>query len=129
MLFIVGTFVSVLGIVFGLYWLFIEREDAQHQHDLKKRLKKSTTKGIITAALLKEKDRLSDVGIFNALLTSMGRFTDPMQRTISQSGVKMTVSTLLLASLCAASIGYLLAYRVLHMPLVHTARYEWPWSA
>ena len=31
MLFVVGTFVLVVGIVYGLYWLFVEREDAEHQ--------------------------------------------------------------------------------------------------
>jgi hypothetical protein len=64
MLFVVGTFVLVVGIVYGLYWLFVEREDAEHQHALRKRLKRPTAKSVITAALLKERDRLSDVGAF-----------------------------------------------------------------
>ncbi len=66
MIFVVGTFVLVVGIVYGLYWLFVEREDAEHQHALRKRLKRPTAKSVITAALLKEKDRLSDVGAFES---------------------------------------------------------------
>ena len=102
MIFIVGTFVLVVGIVYGLYWLLVEREDVEHQQALRKRLKRPTTKSVITAALLKEKDRLSDVGAFDALLSSMGRVTEPMQRTIAQSGLQVTVSTILLASACVA---------------------------
>ena len=42
MAFVVGTFVLVLGIVYGLYWLFVERDDAEEQSALSKRLKRPT---------------------------------------------------------------------------------------
>jgi tight adherence protein B len=121
MLFVVGTFVLVVGIVYGLYWLFVEREDAEHQHALRKRLKRPTAKSVITAALLKERDRLSDVGAFERVLSSLGRVTGPMQRTISQSGLKVTVSTIVLASLCAVGLTYIAVTRFLHLPLVGLA--------
>ena len=105
MIFVVGTFVLVVGIVYGLYWLFVEREDAEEQSALRKRLKRPTAKSVITAALLKEKERLSDVGAFDAVLGSMGRVTGPMQRTIAQSGLNVTVSTILLASACVGRPG------------------------
>src|SRR6476661_3119287 len=108
MIFIVGTFVLVVGIVYGLYWLLVEREDVEHQQALRKRLKRPTTKAVITAALLKEKDRLSDVGVLDALLSNMGRVTAPMQRTIAQSGLQVTVSTVLLASACVAGLTYVI---------------------
>jgi len=116
--FIVGTFVLVLGIVYGLYWVFVEREDAGEQQALKKRLKRPTAKSVITAALLKEKDRLSDVGALDTLLGGMGRVTDPMQRTIAQAGLNVTVSTVLLASACVAALAYIAVIQFLRMPLV-----------
>ena len=119
--FIVGTFVLVVGIVYGLYWVFVEREDAGEQQALKKRLKRPSAKGVITAALLKEKDRLSDVGAFDTVLRNMGRVTGPMQRTISQSGLNVTVSTILLASACVAGLAYIVVTRFVNMPLVGLA--------
>ena len=40
MIYTVGTFVLVLGIVYGLYWFFVEREDSEERQALKKRLKR-----------------------------------------------------------------------------------------
>jgi tight adherence protein B len=117
MILIVGTFVLVVGIIYGLYWVLVEREEAEHQNALKKRLKRPTAKAIINEALLKEKQRLSDVGAFDVVLSSMGRITEPMQRTIAQSGVNVTVSTVLLASACVAGLAYAIVTNYLRMPL------------
>jgi tight adherence protein B len=121
MFFVVGTFVLVVGIVYGLYWLFVEREDAGDQHALRKRLKRPTTKSVITAALLKDRDRLSDVGALDVVLGSLGRVTGPMQRTIAQSGLQITVSTVLLASACVAGLAYIGVIHFFHLPLVGLA--------
>jgi tight adherence protein B len=118
MIFIVGTFVLVLGITYGLYWLLVERTEAEEQSALKKRLKRPSTKGVLTAVLLKEQERLSDVGAFDRVLRSANRLTDPMQRTITQAGLNVTVSTILLASGFLASLSYLLVLKVLHFPLL-----------
>ena len=117
MAFIVGTFVLVLGIVYGLYWFFVEREDLEERQALRKRLKRPSAKSVITEALLKERERLSHVGALDTVLGTFGRFTDPMQRTIAQSGLKITVSTVLLASACVAGLTYILVTRFLPMPL------------
>jgi tight adherence protein B len=121
MVFAVGTFVLVLGLVFGLYWIFVERGDAGEQHALRKRLKRPTAKSVVSAALMKEKDRLSDVRAFDAVLSRLGSLTNPMQRTIAQSGMQVTVSTILLASACAAGIGYIAVMQFFRMPLVGLA--------
>ena len=100
---IVGTFVLILGIVYGVYWFFVERQDAGERLALRKRLKRPTAKSVVTEALLKDKERLSDLGALDALLNGMGRITEPMQRTISQSGLNVTVSTVLLGSACVVA--------------------------
>jgi tight adherence protein B len=117
MILIVGTFVLVVGIIYGLYWVLVEREEAEHQNALKKRLKRPSAKTVINEALLKEKQRLSDVGAFDAVLSNMGRITEPMQRTIAQSGLNVTVSTVLLGSACVAGLAYAIVTNYLHMAL------------
>ena len=121
MAFLVGTFVLVLGIVYGLYWLFVERDEADEHSALRKRLKRPTQKSVVTAALLRERERLSDMGAFESLLARMSAITDPMQRTLSQAGMKVTVGTILLACGCLALLGYVAATWFLHMPLVGVA--------
>ncbi|MEO7272771.1 MAG: type II secretion system F family protein [Vicinamibacterales bacterium] len=118
MAFVVGTFVLVMAIVYGLYWLFVERDEAEEQSALRKRLKRPTQKSVVTAALLRERERLSDMGAFDAVLARMGRVTDPMQRTLSQAGMNVTVGTVLLAMGCLGLLGYVGATWFLHMPLV-----------
>jgi tight adherence protein B len=118
MIFMAGTFVLVLGIVYGLYWLFVERGEAEEHSALKKRLKRPTTKSIVNEALLRDRERLSEMGAFDAVLARMGRITDPMQRTISQAGLQVTVGTVLLASVFAGLLTYVLVMWFLRLPMV-----------
>jgi tight adherence protein B len=117
MVYIVGTFVLVLGIVFGLYWLLVEKGDAEAVSAVRRRLRKPKVKAVSTGALLKEKERLSDVGAFDAVLGNATHITDPIQRTIAQAGMNVTVSTILLAMAVSASIGYLLVITMMGLPL------------
>jgi tight adherence protein B len=118
---IIGTFVLVLAIVYGVYWVFIERGEGEERTALRKRLRRPTQKSKLEAALLKDQDRLSDVGAFDKVLGRFGQLTDPMQRTIAQSGMKVTVSTVILASLVLAGLAYLAVSVYLLMPLVALA--------
>src|SRR6476469_6788592 len=117
MIFIVGTFVLVVGIVYGLYWALIERDEVEEQSALRKRLRKGSVQRSMTAALLKDRERLSDVGAFDTRLASVSGITAPMQRTIAQAGLSVTVSTILLASACAASLAYVVVLEFLRSPL------------
>jgi tight adherence protein B len=112
------TFVLIVGIVYGLYWVFVDRPDSEEQQALRKRLKKAPRARAVLGNLLKQPDRLSDLGILDGVLRSAGRIVDPMQRTIAQSGVKVNVSSLLLASGCLAGLTEIAFERFLHLPLV-----------
>ncbi len=112
------TFVVVLGIVLGLYWFFVQRVEAEEQLALHQRLKPKKKARVLEGALLKEKERLSDVSAFDSALGRLGRVVSPMQRTIAQSGLKITVSTVLLASGCVAGLAYAGVTYWLHLPLV-----------
>ena len=118
MFFVILTFVLVLGIVYGVYWLFIERAESEEQGALKKRLKKATGPRKLAQALLKEREKLSEVGILENVLGNFGRIVEPMQRTIAQAGLRITVSTVLLASACVAGLTYIFVSSFLRMPFV-----------
>ena len=105
MVFVVGTFVLVLGIVYGLYWLFVEREEAEEQQALRKRLKRPSREERDHGGPAEREGSPERRGRVRTVLGSMGRVTDPMQRTIAQSGLKVTVSTVLLASACVGGPG------------------------
>ena len=115
------TFLGVLAVSLGAYYALILRpEEASHRH-LKRRLKVTPRERLQAAAmggLLKEQERLSDLPILNTLLIQLQRVSIPLQRLINQSGVKMTVGTLLLLCGCSALLFYLLASWLLRMPLL-----------
>jgi tight adherence protein B len=118
---VVGTFIVVVALVYGLYWAFVERAQTEEQAALRKRLRRPSPKAGIEAALLKERERLSDVGLLDRVLSRSGRLVAPMQRTIAQSGLNITVSTVILASLCAGAAVYALVAALLRLPLAAAA--------
>lgn len=115
---IVLTFVLIAGIVFGVYWVFVERAEAQEQQVLRNRLKKTQKAKAGVGALVKTPDKLSEVGVLDVMLHSAGRVVQPLQRTITQSGLKINVSSVLLASGCLAGLTYIAMDRLLNVPLV-----------
>jgi tight adherence protein B len=115
---IVLTFVLIVGIVYGLYWVFVERAEAQEHDALRKRLKRTPKAHLGVGALLKQPQKLSELGVLDAMLGSAGRLVDPVQRTITQSGAKISVGSVFLASACLAGLAYLAIIRLLHLPLV-----------
>src|SRR5262245_33110066 len=118
MAFVAGTFVLVFGIIAGLYWLFVEAPDVKDEHAVRQRLKKAVTPGRLTKAIAKERERLSDVGFIDALLARSGRLIQPLQLTIAQSGLKVTVSVVLLSCLVAGATVFALVTVYLNLPLL-----------
>jgi tight adherence protein B len=115
---VVITFVLVLGIIGGSYWALVLRPEQIEEATLHGRLRKAVPSGNLTKQLLKEPGRLSDVGVFDRLLARSGQAVSPLQRLIQQSGLKITVGTLLLGSLCSAAVGFFLFFRLLNLPLI-----------
>jgi tight adherence protein B len=115
---LVGTFVLVLGIVFGLYWLLVLRAEMAQEATMRARLGEKSAQVTTAGALLKERQRLSDLLILERLLIPMSRVSMPLQRSIAQSGLKVTLGTVVLASACCAGFGYALVYQFLHLGLV-----------
>jgi tight adherence protein B len=106
--FVLLTFCLVLGIIFGAYYVFVLRPETLEQAALRKRLRGSTPAGTApVGALERPADRLSGVRALNAVLSRTSGISGPLERLITQSGLKVTVGTLLLASAFLACVSYL----------------------
>jgi tight adherence protein B len=58
------------------------------------------------------------MGFLDALLTRCGQFVGPMQLTITQSGLKVTVGTVILSCLCAAAVAFAFVSVYMNLPLI-----------
>ena len=120
--FVVGTFVLVIAIVGGLYWLVVERPDAQEETAVRKRLRRVAGKStLVTKAIAKDQERLSDLGAFDRVLTKAGDIVGPLQLMIQQAGLKITVGTVLLSCAVAAALTFAFFSIYLGLPLVAIA--------
>ena len=114
----VATFGLVLGIIFGVYWLLVVRPEMAEESAIRARIGGKSSKIAKSAALLKTPERLSNLPALDRLLMRMARVVGPLQLAIAQSGLKVTLATILFASACCAAIGFALVYYFLHLTLV-----------
>jgi tight adherence protein B len=114
------VFVAVLAVVLATYWVLVVRPEEEHERHLKKRLnvKRESVLQAATGGLLKETERLSEMPIFDRLLSQTGRVSAPLQRQLNSAGLKMTVGTLLLLSAVSGLLAYFIASYFLRAPLV-----------
>jgi tight adherence protein B len=106
---IVGfTFVVILSIVLGAYYLFVVRQEQGDRAKMLDRVKVSGPRVTSVGRLERPKDRLSGVGAVERLLSRAHGVSGPLEQLVTQSGLKLTVGTLVMASILAALFGYLL---------------------
>jgi len=101
MLLIAGvTFVAVLAIILGAYWVVVVNPETRERGDLRRRLKvESLAKGRVQ--LLKDPEVMSGIGFLNTVLYRLGGLT-ALKDLLDQSGLPLTVGTfLLLTGVCA----------------------------
>jgi len=94
----IAVFGVVLAIVVGAYWLLIVRPESGERESIQKRLRQPR-KIRLLAKLEKDREKLSAVGSVDTLLTQLDSFSTPLQRTILQSGLQLTVGVLVLGSI------------------------------
>ena len=106
---VLSTFGLMLVIILGSYWFFVLRLDQSEESALRERLRpEGPTKKIAKEfKLLKPVEQLSKVPQLDSMLGQMGRLTAPLQRDLTQAGMKTTVGTLLLSAACLALLGFL----------------------
>jgi tight adherence protein B len=110
---VLATFALMFGLIVGAYWVFVLRVDQAEGAALRKRLKAERTPIVQRDfKILKPAEKLSGVVTLNNLLTQMGRVTDPLQRSLNQAGMKITVATLLLSAGVLAVATFLIVSSV-----------------
>jgi tight adherence protein B len=118
-IFAAATFALVLLIIVGFYWVLVVRPETESQSRLHKRLKASVSHARAKQlGVLKEVERLSAVGPVNAALERLRGLSDPLQRLIEQSGLRLTVGTLILACGLIGLIGFLLVAQLTRFALL-----------
>lgn len=95
---VVISFVLTFALVLGTYWIFVVLPERQAHQALWRRLKSQAPAARVRAELLKRAQQLSAVPTFNLLLSRGRTGVRPAELLIEQSGARMTVGTLLLAS-------------------------------
>ena len=94
----IGVFAAVLAIVLGAYWMLIVRPESGERESIQKRLRRPRSVRLL-AKLEKDPEKLSAVGSVDTVLTRLDSFSSPLQRLILQSGLQLTVGTLVLGSI------------------------------
>jgi tight adherence protein B len=102
------TFVLVLGIVLGVYWLFVARPERATEASLRRRLAPGRRMELVSAGVQREAQRLSNVPALQRILESRGELVRPVERMVEQAGVKTTVGVVLLSAACLGTVGILL---------------------
>jgi tight adherence protein B len=102
------TFVVILAIVLGAYYLFVVRQEQDERAKMLRRVKVQGPETVTVGKLERPKERLSGVGTVERLLARADGVSGPLERLVTQSGLKITVGTLVMASVLAALGGYLL---------------------
>jgi tight adherence protein B len=115
-----ATFALILGIILGTYWVLVVRVERLAGARLRNQIE-GRTKNAAVAGLLRQAERMSDLRELNRLLLFATRLLRPTQQAVTQSGLRVTVGTIVLASGCLAGLVYLVLDRITRVPLVTVA--------
>jgi tight adherence protein B len=113
MIFAAATFIVVMAVVVGIYWVMMERPEAREQGELQKRLRAAAGPGGASRIdIVKEAEKLSTLKAFDAVLARTGGVTGSLQRLLTQADMKMTVGGLLLISFFIFLVGWTIVGRL-----------------
>jgi tight adherence protein B len=110
------TFVLCLGIVLGAYWAFVVRPENQTFRRLRKRLMPDVVEAPGREGLTKRPPPLSALKSLDTVLARSGRLMDPLRRTLEESGLSLTLGIVILGSVFAALVVYLVVSLISGMP-------------
>jgi tight adherence protein B len=109
MILVLLTFLVVLSIVLGMYHFFVVLPEGREQKALLKRLgPQAVIKSASVGRLERPADKLSNVGMVDVMLRRATGVSGPIEKLVTQSGLKVTVGTLLMSSVLGACAFYLL---------------------
>jgi tight adherence protein B len=117
-----ATFALILVIVLGMYWMLIVRVENLAGVRLRARIEvRAKKKNAAVAGLLRQAERMSDVRELDRLLLRAARLLGPVQRAVAQSGLRVTVGTIVLTSGCLAGLVFLVLDLLTRLPLLAMA--------
>lgn len=104
---VLGTFLGVLVIMLGIYWLLVLRVEDRSTARIRKRLKRQVGAAAARQSeLAKREHQLSGVDVLNRLLLRATSVSKPLEDLIQQADSGLTVGMFLLTSGTAALAGY-----------------------
>jgi tight adherence protein B len=107
--FALATFLISVVAVLGAYWLFVMRPEATEKAQLSGRLKTFKVKAS-NISIEAAPDRLSYLPFLEAILSKQRGLSAPLERMVVESGLKITVGTLLLMMFLGAAAGALIGW-------------------
>lgn len=107
-----GTFVFTLVLILGAYWVLVVRPEQQGREQVWRRLRAVPPRAAARSTLLKRGQHLSAVPSLNTLLTRGRSHLGPLERLIEQSGARISVGTLVAASVLCALVAFAIAQQV-----------------
>jgi tight adherence protein B len=119
---VVLTFALVIGVIVGVYWLFVAKPESAEQSALRKRMKplpagvRRTGGGAAAGGLVRDEAPLSGIALLDRVLRGSDRITEPSRRLIQRAGLSLTVGTLLLLCAVAGLAAYALVLWVTRLP-------------
>jgi tight adherence protein B len=117
MVFAAATFIVIVAVIVGVYWVMLERPELREQGDLQKRLRSAIgSKGSARIEFVKDVEKLSSMKAFDAVLARTSGAAGSLQRLIAQADMKMTVGGLVLVSLCIYLFTSLIIGRLTKLP-------------
>ena len=102
------TFVLILGIVFGTYWFLLLRPEQQTQAALRKRVHGGAAAAAQVVNLERPEQRLSQVKVLNVVLERASGLSGPLERMVTQSGLGISVGTLVMSCALLTLLTFLL---------------------
>lgn len=108
MIFAAVTFILVVALIVGIYWVMMERPEAREQGELKKRLRSAGPKGAARIDFIKKAEDLSGFKALDAVLARATLLTGSLKRLIERADAKISVTGLLFLSACLFLAGWLI---------------------
>lgn len=100
MIFAAITFILIMALIVGIYWVMMERPEAREQGELRKRLRGTGPKGAARIEFIKKAENLSGFKALDTLLARTNVLTGSLERKIAQADAKISVTGLLFLSAC-----------------------------
>ena len=102
MVIVVTTFVGILALVYGTYWVAVLQPEGAEQRALRKRMKVSGLARVGKTDLLVNEAPLGAGGAVDRMLQSAGGFVGPLQTQIDRADLNVSVGVVVL---CAVALG------------------------